>query len=196
MGSREDERPPSGVGGDDTPTTDDAGPSLARGEAVLIVGLLVSVLGIVALGTGLMGPLLSTGVDGGPAATPASPAPTATTTETVSPATPALTMQVRSVEACGTRCRSVTVALSNNGAVPARDVSATTRITADGSPVWEGGSDVGRLAAGETVTRTRTVEVDYLDAARIEAANGVVRIETTVRTATGTRVFTERRDVS
>lgn len=194
MGSGDDERPPFGVGDDDMQTTDDVEPSPARGEAVLIVGLLVSALGVVALGTGLMTPFLSAGAGGEPAATPASTVPTAT--ETASPATPAITMQVRSVEACGSRCRSVTVALSNDGASPARDVSVTTRITADGSLVWEGGSDVGRLAAGETVTRTRTVEVGYLDAARIEAANGVVRIETTVRTATATRVFTERRDVS
>lgn len=90
----------------------------------------------------------------------------------------------------------MTVALTNGGSAPARDVSVTTRITTDGSLVWQGRSDVGRLAAGETVTRTRTINVGYLDAARIEANDGVVQIETTVRTANGTRVFTERRDVS
>ena len=109
---------------------------------------------------------------------------------------PAVTMQVRSIESCGTRCRSVTVALSNDGDAPARDVRVRTQITADGSLIWEGQSDLGRLDANQTVTRTRTVEVGYVDAARIEANDGVVRIETTVRTASGTRTFTNRRDVS
>ncbi|AZH26976.1 hypothetical protein DU502_17045 [Haloplanus aerogenes] len=71
-----------------------------------------------------------------------------------------------------------------------------TEVTTDGSLVWEGRSDVGRLPAGETVTRTRTIEVGYVDAARIKANDGVIRIETTVRTAGGTQTFTERRTVA
>ncbi|MFB6255387.1 MAG: hypothetical protein ABEH58_01455 [Haloplanus sp.] len=90
----------------------------------------------------------------------------------------------------------MTVALSNGDAAPARDVSVTTKITTDGTLVWHGRSDVGRLAAGETVTRTRTADLGYLDAARIEANDGVVRVETTIHTANGTRVSIERRDVS
>lgn len=196
MGSGDDERPPSGA----SSGSDDAGdvsavagsvPSLDRGAAVLLGGLVVAVLVAVAVGTSGGGPPATAGADSVATATPAT-----TDTEVAAESTPAITMQVRSIEACGTRCREVTVALSNGGAAPARDVSVTTRITTDGTLVWQGRSDVGRLAAGETVTRTRTVDVSYLDAARIEANDGVVRVETTVRTANGTRVFTERRDVS
>jgi hypothetical protein len=195
MGSGGDERLPSGAssGSDDAgdaSATTGAVPSLDRGAAVLLGGLVVTVLVAVAVGTS-GGGVPTAGADS------VSTATTATTdTEVAAESTPAITMQVRSIEACGTRCREVTVTLSNGGAAPARDVSVTTRITTDGSLVWQGRSDVGRLATGGTVTRTRTVDVSYLDAARIEANDGVVRVETTVRTANGTRVFTERRDVS
>jgi hypothetical protein len=172
-------------------------PSLDRGAAVLLGGLVVAVLVAVAVGTSGGGAPTEAGADSASTATATTTAKPATTdTEVAAESTPAITMQVRSIEACGTRCREVTVALSNGGRAPARDVSVTTRITTDGTLVWQGRSDVGRLAAGGTVTRTRTVDVSYLDAARIEANDGVVRVETTVRTANGTRVFTERRDVS
>jgi hypothetical protein len=165
---------------------------LARGEIALLGGLVVVLVAAVALG--MSGPTGTTaaGADGG---SPATPATTATPQPAASSA-PAIAMRVRSIESCGTRCRSVTVALSNEGSASARDVRVSTRITTDGTLVWEGGSDVGRLDAGQTVTRTRTVRVGYVDAARIEANDGVVRIETTVRTASGTRVFTDERDVS
>jgi hypothetical protein len=198
MGSGDDERPPSGAssGSDDAggvSATAAAVPSLDRGAAVLLGGLVVAVLVAVAVGTSGGGAPTAAGAD---SASTATAKPATTDTEVAAESTPAITMQVRSIEACGTRCREVTVALSNGGRAPARDVSVTTRITTDGTLVWQGRSDVGRLAAGGTVTRTRTVDVSYLDAARIEANDGVVRVETTVRTANGTRVFTERRDVS
>jgi hypothetical protein len=194
MGSGDDGRPPSETGSGD----DGTGLPLERGELALVGGLVVVLLAGVSLGLGGAG-----GV-GGPAAADGGSTASATATVTGAGTTtataatdraPAVTMRVRSIESCGTRCRSVTVALSNDGNAPARDVGVTTRITADGSLVWQGRSDVGRLDAGETVTRTRTIQVGYVDAARIQSNDGVVRIETTVRTAGGTRVFTERRDV-
>jgi len=193
MGSGDDERPPAGADAED----DDTGLPLDRGEFALLGGVVVALLVAVTLGMGGAGGPTATGADSG-----STPAPTTTGTEagtttgTAIDSAPAVAMRVRSVESCGTRCRSVTVALSNEGSAPARDVGVTTRITADGSLIWQGQSDVGRLDAGETVTRTRTIEVGYLDAARIEANDGVIRIETTIRTASGTRVFTERRDVA
>jgi len=186
-----DDESSGAAAGSDAPATSSSGETpLSRGEAVLIGSIVVVLLGAVVLGMGgAGGPAGSVGTGTGSTSTPV---------ETGTPAerAPAVTMQVRSIETCGTRCRSVTVALTNEGEAPARDVRVETRITADGSLVWDGRSDVGRLDAGETVTRTRTVEVGYVDAARIEANDGVVRTETTVRTANGTRVFTERRDVS
>ncbi|WP_049937514.1 hypothetical protein [Haloplanus natans] len=197
MGSGDDERPPSGTssGSDDEGVSAATGafPSLDRGTAVLLGGLVVALLVAVAIGASGGGTSAAAGAD---SVSTATPTPATTGTEAAAESPPTITMQVRSIESCSTRCREVTVALTNGGSAPARDVSVTTRITTDGSLVWQGRSDVGRLVAGETVMRTRTVDVGYLDAARIEANDGVVRIETTVRTANGTRVFTERRDVS
>lgn len=202
MGSRDDERPPSEADAEsghdaDTSATSGANVPFDRGEMVLVAGLVVALLAAVALGMSGSGGPTAPETDGGSApASTETASGVGTATETATDSAPAVTMQVRSIESCGSRCRSVTVALSNEGSAPARDVGVTTRITTDGSLVWQGQSDVGRLDAGETVTRTRTVEVGYLDAARIEANDGVIRIETTVRTASGTRVFTERRDVA
>jgi hypothetical protein len=168
---------------------------LARGEFALLGSLVVVLVAAVALGMSGSGGPAATDAAGGSTPTPAATA-AETTPQSTAERAPAIAMRVRSIESCGTRCRSVTVALSNEGSAPAHDVRVRTRITTGGSLVWEGQSDVGRLDAGQTVTRTRTVRVGYVDAARIEANDGVVRIETTVRTANGTRVFTEQRDVS
>ena len=194
MGSGDDERSPAEADAED----DGTGLPLDRGEFALLGGVVVALLVAVTLGMGGAGGPTATGADSGstPAPTTTTGTEAGTTTGTAIDSAPAVAMRVRSVESCGTRCRSVTVALSNEGSAPARDVGVTTRITADGSLIWQGQSDVGRLDAGETVTRTRTIEVGYLDAARIEANDGVIRIETTIRTASGTRVFTERRDVA
>jgi hypothetical protein len=185
---------PSQSGSTDDTEEDAAGVDLplARGEFALLGSLVVVLVAAVALGMSGSAGTTAAGTDGGSTPTPAATATPQSTAERA----PAIAMRVRSIESCGTRCRSVTVALSNEGSAPATDVRVSTRITTDGSLVWEGQSDVGSLDAGQTVTRTRTVRVGYVDAARIEANDGVVRIETTVRTASGTRVFTERRDVS
>jgi len=199
MGSGDDElQPPDDHAPSDESAADADSGALGR-RRVALAGVAVVLLAAVALG---MGP-----VGGG---TDARGASTATATATATPPTtasnadanataeptPAITMQVRSTNSCGSRCREVTVALSNGGEAAANDVRVVTTVSADGSLVWEGRSEIGRLAAGETVTRTRTIEVDYLDAVNIKANDGVVRIETTVRTASGTRTFTERRDVA
>ena len=165
-------------------------PSLDSRVLALLGGVAVVLLAAVALGMVPVGG--STTAESDLSAT----APTTTVGPNETTDTPATTMQVRSIESCGRRCRDVTVALSNEGEAAARNVRVVTTVTTDGALVWEGRSEVGRLPAGDTVTRTRTVEVGYADAARIEANDGVIRIETTIRTANGTRTFTERRDVS
>jgi|GEM_PF-2357859 len=199
MGSGDDEsQPPDDHTPSDESAMDADSGALGR-RRLALVGVAVVLLAAVALGMGPVGG----GTDARGAAT-ATATETATAPTTASDAdanataepTPAITMQVRSTDSCGSRCREVTVALSNEGGAPANDVRVVTTVSADGSLVWEGRSEIGRLAAGETVTRTRTIEVDYLDAVNIKANDGVVRIETTVRTASGTRTFTERRDVA
>jgi hypothetical protein len=199
MGSGERDAAPSdddGVRGATGGDADGFGSSLDRSDVV--TGAILSVTVVVAVAVLLAGPpgaLAGSGGtdDGASAAGTPTATPTSTTTTSRSPA---LDMQVRSIESCGTRCRLVTIALSNRGDEAARSVRVATEITTDGSVVWTGEADVGRLAAGETVSRTRTVRVGYVDAASIEANGGRIRIETVVHTAEGTRVFTERRTVS
>jgi hypothetical protein len=198
MGSGDDEsQPPDDHAPSDDSAADADASALGR-RRVAFVGVAVVLLAAVALGLGPIG-----GGTGAREASTPTPTPTATPPTTASAAanataepTSAITMQVRSIDSCGSRCREVTVALSNGGEAAANDVRVVTTVSADGNLVWEGRSEIGRLVAGETVTRTRTIEVDYLDAVNIKANDGVVRIETTVRTASGTRTFTERRDVA
>lgn len=176
----------------------DAIRDLGRWDVVPAAGIVVVILAAVVLGIGPIGGATDADTAAGGTAT-ATPAPTASAAgaaTTTTAGAPAITMQVRSIESCGRRCREVTVTLSNEGAVAARDVRVSTTMTTGGSLIWQGSSDIGRIPAGETVTRTRTIEVGYVDAARIKANDGIVRIETTVRSASGTQTFTERRDVA
>jgi hypothetical protein len=198
MGSGDREPPtPSGDVGDedDSAAADGALPRPSRDPRELAAFALVAlvIVGAAAVVVGPVGDTTAADTDGDAATPP--PASTTTPTATAESA-PNVTMRVRSVEACGTRCRVVTIALTNGGDAPARSVGVTTAITTGDTLVWEGQSDVGRLEAGGTVTRTRTIRVGYVDAARIESNNGRIHIETTVRTANGTRTFTERRTVS
>ncbi|GAB3321111.1 hypothetical protein EI982_13925 [Haloplanus rallus] len=183
-------------GSDGDADADEAGVlgSWSRTEMVFAVLLVVAVAGTAALFVAPGGDTTTADTDdGGAAAVTVTATPTPSSTGSTSPN---VTMRVRSVESCGSRCRTVTIGLSNEGTDTARDVRVATRITTGDRLVWEGSSDVGRLDAGETVTRTRTVRVGYADAVRIKANDGRIRIETTVRTANATRTFTERRTVA
>ncbi|MFC7254645.1 hypothetical protein [Haloplanus litoreus] len=207
MGSGEREPSTSvrdGGGSGDDAGTDTGGsrPSRSKDPRELAAFVLVAlaIVGAAAIVVGPAGDTTTTDTGAGGAAgtaTPESVATTATaTTTTTADSAPDVAMRVRSIETCGTRCRTVTIGLTNRGDDPAQSVRVATEITTGGSLVWEGRSDVGSLAAGETVTRTRTIRIGYVDAARIERNDGRIRIETTVRTASGTRTFTERRTVS
>ncbi|WP_251331257.1 hypothetical protein [Haloplanus pelagicus] len=184
-------------GGDDANESGESSPdgTWGRRELALAALAVVVIAGAATLLVGSLGGTTAGGGDAGTNGATATATPTPETTGTAA-STPAVTMRVRSIETCGTRCRTVTIALSNDGDDAARSVRVTTEITTGGSLIWEGKSDVGRLPAGETVTRTRTIRVGYVDAARIESNDGRIRVETTVRTASGTRVFTEHRTVS
>ncbi|MFD1633588.1 hypothetical protein ACOZ4L_10380 [Haloplanus ruber] len=193
---------PAGTGGESTHAESDADAdnsgalgSWGRMELVFAALLVVAVAGTAALI--LAPPNDTTAADADSGATgPAAATPTHTPTAAPAAATsPNVTMRVRSVENCGSRCRTVTIALSNEGAEAARDVRVATSITTGDSLVWEASSDVGRIATEETATRTRTVRIGYADAAKIKANDGRIRIETVVRTANATRTFTEERTV-
>jgi hypothetical protein len=119
---------------------------------------------------------------------------TDTTTATPEPAP--FGFQIDSIETCGNTCRDVTATLTNQQDAAAEDVTATTRIYVKEDQIWQGSEDIGRLAAGESATTTKRVEIGYLDAAKIQNNDGYVTVETTITTADGTYTFSGRRQVA
>lgn len=144
-----------------------------------------------------------------PTATPApGSTPTADGTgdgrdESASAATPVrqpFAVTIDRVEECGRTCRDVTVSLTNRQSDAASGVTVYTRVfvgnsTDEDDVVWRGTEDVGGLAAGETHTATRRVELSYSEAYEVRQADGWITVQTTVQTDERTITFTERRDV-
>lgn len=114
--------------------------------------------------------------------------------------TPPFGFTVDSIEKCGRTCRDVTSSLTNQQNSTAEDIIVYTRIYAgnstDGDVVWEGSEDVGTLAADESYTTTRRVELSYGDAYAIEQEDGWITVQTTVETADQTVTFSDRRNVT
>ena len=139
------------------------------------------------------------------AATPtAAPTPTPRTDATGTSATatpgPAFDFSVDDLAECGETCRDVEATLTNNQDETATDVTVDIRMYAGngtgGERVWEGTESVGRLAAGESATITRRVELSTADAIAVQQADGWVTVEATVE-SNGTAVtLTRRHDAS
>ena len=104
-------------------------------------------------------------------------------------------LDIRSIEKCGSTCRDVTAALTNEGASARRNVTATTEVYADGDLLWSGNESVGTLSAGESHASTKRVRVGYAGGMKIRANDGYVTIVTVVRSDDGTTEFSERRKV-
>ena len=104
--------------------------------------------------------------------------------------------QIDSVDECGTTCRDVTATLTNQLDTTASDVTVTTRIYVEDDQIWQGSEEIGRLAAGESATTTKRVELGYLDAAKVQNNDGYITVETTVATADDTYTFSGRRQVA
>lgn len=120
---------------------------------------------------------------------------------TATPVEQPFAVTIDRVEDCGTTCRDVTVSLTNRQHTPATDVVVYTQVfagntTAEDDLIWQGEESVGSLAAGETSTSTRRVELSFGDALDVQEANGWVTVRTTVQSADRTVTFTERRDVA
>ena len=140
------------------------------------------------------------------AATPTAAAPTPTprtdatgTSATATPG-PAFDFSVDDLAECGETCRDVEATLTNNQDETATDVTVDIRMYAGngtgGERVWEGTESVGRLAAGESATITRRVELSTADAIAVQQADGWVTVEATVE-SNGTAVtLTRRHDAS
>ena len=128
--------------------------------------------------------------DAGGAATtdpdaPATDAAAASQPGTPTAAPPPFGFEIVTTEPCGQTCRDVTVELTNNRNAVATGVTVSTRIfagneTTEQAMVWDGQEDVGRVAAGETVTSTRRVELGFSGGIAVQNSDGWVTIVTTV----------------
>ena len=108
---------------------------------------------------------------------------------------PAFATTVDSVETCGETCRDVTSTVSNDGTAAATGVTVYTRIVvggeASGDVVWQGREDVGRLAANDSHTTTRRVELSLAEGAAVERADGWITVQTTIQSDGQTVTVTE-----
>lgn len=122
---------------------------------------------------------------------------TSTVTQTPTPKPDyRLDFAVQGTEPCGSTCRDVTVELSNHGAKTARNVIVTSEIYAGNDRVWEGTERIGQVRSGESITRTKRVQLGWMDAAAVKQNDGYVTIETTVDWDGGQRTFEDRQKVA
>ena len=110
--------------------------------------------------------------------------------------TPNFTFAVQNIEECGTTCRDVTVAATNRMDDTATGVEIETVISADGDQLWTGTESFTEVDAGETKTRTKRVELGYLEAAKVQNNNGYITVTTTITWDGGEQTFSERRKVA
>ncbi|SEP20502.1 hypothetical protein SAMN04487948_12124 [Halogranum amylolyticum] len=103
---------------------------------------------------------------------------------------------VRNIDSCGQTCRDVTVALTNTMNDTATNVEVSTEIYTGGDEIWSASQSFPAVESTETKTRTKRVDLGYLDAAKVKQNGGEIRIETTVTWDGGEQSFTERRKVA
>ena len=118
-----------------------------------------------------------------------------------SSSTPPFTVTIDRIEECGQTCRDVTSTLTNQQETDATGVTVYSRIfvgnsTASDDEIWRGSQQVGALAAEESFTATRRVELSYSEAFAVQQADGWITIQTTIQTDQRTLTYTERRDVT
>lgn len=110
--------------------------------------------------------------------------------------TPDFTFAVQRIEECGTTCRDVTVAATNRMDESAANVEVETVITTGGDEIWTGTESFPEVAASETKTRTKRVELSYLEAAKVKNNDGYITVTTTITWDGGEQTFSERRKVA
>jgi hypothetical protein len=141
-------------------------------------------------------------IDSSPRAT-STPTPTHDGTtepaQTATTSTEPFAFSIDRIEECGRTCRDVTSTLTNQQETTSDDVTVYTRIyvgkDTDGDVAWQGTETVGSLAAGESHTVTRRVELSYSDAIAVEQNDGWVTVQTTVQTGDRIVMYTDQRQV-
>lgn len=107
----------------------------------------------------------------------------------------AVRMRVGRVAACGPTCRDVTARLHNDGAVDLTNVQVYTTISAGDEIVWVDADRVGTVAAGDSYTTTKRIQVGHGEILTIHSNDGFVTVETVVEADQGSTVVTEDVDV-
>ncbi|ELZ54948.1 hypothetical protein C458_12254 [Haloferax sp. ATCC BAA-644] len=108
---------------------------------------------------------------------------------------------VDDIEECGQTCRDVTSTITNQQDTDSSGVTVYSRIfvgndTDPDDEVWRGTQAVGDLAAGESYTTTKRVELSYSEAFAVQQADGWITVQTTIETDNQTLTYTEQRDVA
>jgi hypothetical protein len=119
-------------------------------------------------------------------------------TRTASPEPFAFTID--RIEECGQTCRDVTSTVTNRQSEAASGVTVYSRIYVGNSTdsddvVWRGSEEIGDLAAGESYTATKRVQLSFSEAFAVQQADGWITVQTTIETDQQTLTYTERRDV-
>lgn len=162
---------------------------------VLLVGVIVGSLGV-AVYTGV-GP-----APGGESGDEIGEFPTGTEYNQTTNETPPFAFTINSIDDCGRTCRDVTATVDNTQNESASEVTVYTRIfagensTETNNLVWEGSEDVGTLAAGDSHTSTKRVDLSLQDAAKIDGNDGWITIVTTVDSDEKTITVRESRQVA
>ncbi|ELZ91009.1 hypothetical protein [Haloferax sulfurifontis] len=122
---------------------------------------------------------------------------TATATESVPP----FGVVVDDIEECGQTCRDVTSTITNQQDTGSSGVTVYSRIfvgngTDPDDEVWRGSQAVGDLAAGESYTTTKRVELSYSEAFAVRQADGWITVQSTIETDDRTLTYTEQRHVA
>jgi hypothetical protein len=106
-----------------------------------------------------------------------------------------VSLTVENVSDCGDRCRRVTANLTNVGNETLTNVTAETRVLADGNLLWNRTHDFETLSVNESANRTARIDLGLRDALVVAGNDGWVTVETTVSWDGGNATFDERRRV-
>ncbi|QKY21131.1 hypothetical protein B4589_012385 [Halolamina sp. CBA1230] len=106
------------------------------------------------------------------------------------------TFVIQEITKCGQTCRDVNATITNQQDQTAEGVEVHSEIYTDGDLIWEGTSEAGALASGESYTDTKRVKLSYGEAFKVRQNDGQIRVKTYVRTDETTYVFSDQRNVS
>jgi len=164
-------------------------------QKILASGLLVAMLVVGGVGTAMY-----TGVGPVPGSEPSFESDTQTGDDQAATEESPFTFSVEEIDDCGETCRDVTATVENTQDEPAESVTVSTRIFAGENSteerVWEGTEEIGTLAAGESHTSTKRVDLSLSEAYAVDQNDGWITIVTTIESDDETITVRESRQVA